>query len=244
MYEEERAQASRPPPQPKKRRYVPTIELPYPDDGPTVRQILKQQQMEKKRLEQQEILKQQILEDEEKRKLKSAEVETQNIVASDAIEIVQLETTNNNVPENSEKNEVVINETFEVPLQPSLEFVEMSEESSVSETPAIFHGDQIDTDVAAKIQEIGGFDGSTVGELAESIEFPAGVPTTTKRKRIRTRKPRKRQPKVDPIQKENNEKYIFKALHLQSTVRSLVLVNLFYLKYSNNIFFLEKYGIG
>uniref|UniRef100_A0AC34QDQ3 Uncharacterized protein n=1 Tax=Panagrolaimus sp. JU765 TaxID=591449 RepID=A0AC34QDQ3_9BILA len=226
LCEEERAQASKPPPQPKKRRYVATLDTPYPDDGPTVRQILKQQQLEKKRQEQQELLKQQILEDEERRraKMKKAELPAQNTVP-DAVETVQTETANVSVTDDAKEDKVAVNESSEVPFQPSQEPMETSVERSVSGTPATYHGDQIDTDVAAKIQEIGGFDGSTVGELAESIEFPAGVPTTTKRKKTRTRKPRKRVPKVDLIQKENNEKYFFKALHLQNTVRSLVLKN-------------------
>ena len=184
-------------PQQKKRRYVPTLDPPFPEDGPTVKEHLKQKQMEKKIQEKQEIMKQKILEDEEKRKIQTQDPPNKYTTVEEPI------------PENN--------------FEPTVENQKLPPEApEVLDEKKILKS-EIDTEVAAKIEEIGGFEGSTVGELAESIE---GVPGQSGRKRKKQSKPRKKQaPKAETVQKENDEKYVFKALHLQNTVRSLVLVS-------------------
>ncbi|KAE9553563.1 hypothetical protein FO519_003203, partial [Halicephalobus sp. NKZ332] len=226
---EEQEGTETPTPHQKKRRYVPTLEPPFPEDGPTVKEHLKKKQMEKKIQEKQEILKQKILEDEEKRKSQSQSFNPESTSA-------QYSTLEESIPENQGKNvfenavenpslsqEVVPEEVFQVKEEVDKKvFLENQRinEKMFMESPGI---GEIDTEVQARIEEIGGFDGSTVGELAESIE---GVPGQSGRKRKRPSKPRKKPiPKVEPVQKENDEKYLFKALHLQNTVRSLVLKN-------------------
>ena len=200
IFEEEQEVSDPPISQPKKRRYVATLDPPYPEDGPTVKEHLKQKQMEKKIQEKQEILKQKILEDEEKRKVQTVETPPSTYPTVE---------------------EVVTESTFEH----AVETQKLPQDIPEVYSEKVFLESEIDTEVAAKIEEIGGFEGSTVGELAESIE---GVPGQSGRKRKKQSKPRKKQaPKVEVVQKENDEKDLFKALHLQNTVRSLVLVSTF-----------------
>jgi hypothetical protein len=226
--------ASTPSPPPvKKRRNVRTVESESMQSssegvGQTVRQHLQAQQNEKRKNEQQEKFLTQLKDDEEKRiSNENAMVEVRPLPTPieqqqplrgpgmTRTEFLQAhrQRKSGNLERNNDKDTVVriieeiAGSSFHDPPLPETSTHESSNQSSTDI--------QIIEDDSSKLST------QNFDENSETVPTPTNKPQPTKPKRTR-KKPPQRETKV---QKENKKKFLFKCLHLQRTIRSLILKN-------------------
>uniref|UniRef100_A0A914YYP3 Uncharacterized protein n=1 Tax=Panagrolaimus superbus TaxID=310955 RepID=A0A914YYP3_9BILA len=215
------------PPPSKKRRNTRTnvdsnITTEKPADGPTVKQHFQAQQSEKRKQEQHDKILVKIREDKEKYQTNS-EIEVSEISSSDLFRspgMTRTEFLQAHRQRKSESNQENSTKPYEKDTVVKIieEIAGSFPDHSPEPPPYEFSNQSFDENIQIIenheeiLPTIQNFD-----EPSKSVITPA----KPKPKRIRKKPP----PRETRVQKENKRKFLFKCLHLQRTIRSLILKN-------------------